>query len=589
MKLTTISTLGVVVALAAALLLPGNFLGAAGAKNETGAESTGANTTASFNATAADLAKAPVGTPLWPTPREFDHIKTCQRVAVSDSNPMEKCKKCIKKKIRSGKVRREVKPESFAICQNVFTTCSDRGTDGRLNDLFNNRGASTSAAPSFMNSGFFTHGFDCQVGQQNPQAGGSGEGWGLEVGCILPGFHRNTYPGFVEMNEAIAAARPVPTDTNRSSNRSTIDYAGLNASGTVSTQAFTIDDVMPDGYHCPGRDQGGSPLTYPSWCPTAQAQISGFISTAFIRRDVTPPKLNERTTALFPGGGVILTGPTDDGSTDSTFWDGLFGETGGRVMGAYPHDASTLQRSNCGVGPDIVSLKFGVGQDGAQAVPAGGEALPNGGGDAEWCPVRTATTTWCPTCSSFKELIAAATASTFQSWCPDEVQDHQQYYPLTDGRSQEIQPIVLANKDDYMFWADDKLSDAVVATNQAQSLAQCAVDNDRFDSVFVPAATYENMNDYWKGYTAASGDAWNEVLLRPWDGEPNDELSKHMVLFYPKLAAGEEARQEELRNKAYEVATAFYWRNGIAMPVVQVDNGLIVGAAQAEANPVTCG
>ena len=63
MKLTTISTLGVVVALAAASLLPGNYglaeeasvMGAARAKNETGAESTGANTTASFNATAADL------------------------------------------------------------------------------------------------------------------------------------------------------------------------------------------------------------------------------------------------------------------------------------------------------------------------------------------------------------------------------------------------------------------------------------------------------------------------------------------------------------------------------------------------------
>ena len=53
MKLTTISTLGVVVALAAASLLPENYglaeeasvMGAAGAKNET----------ASFNATAADL------------------------------------------------------------------------------------------------------------------------------------------------------------------------------------------------------------------------------------------------------------------------------------------------------------------------------------------------------------------------------------------------------------------------------------------------------------------------------------------------------------------------------------------------------
>ena len=63
MKLTTISTLGVVVALAAASLLPGNYglaeeasvMGAARAKNETGAESTGANTTASFNATAVDL------------------------------------------------------------------------------------------------------------------------------------------------------------------------------------------------------------------------------------------------------------------------------------------------------------------------------------------------------------------------------------------------------------------------------------------------------------------------------------------------------------------------------------------------------
>ena len=63
MKLMTISTLGVVVALAAASLLPGNYglaeeasvMGAARAKNETGAESTGANTTASFNATAADL------------------------------------------------------------------------------------------------------------------------------------------------------------------------------------------------------------------------------------------------------------------------------------------------------------------------------------------------------------------------------------------------------------------------------------------------------------------------------------------------------------------------------------------------------
>ena len=63
MKLTTISTLGVVVALAAASLLPGNYglaeeasvMGAARAKNETGAQSTGANTTASFNATAADL------------------------------------------------------------------------------------------------------------------------------------------------------------------------------------------------------------------------------------------------------------------------------------------------------------------------------------------------------------------------------------------------------------------------------------------------------------------------------------------------------------------------------------------------------
>ena len=63
MKLTTISTLGVVVALAAASLLPGNYglaeeaslMDAAGGKSATRAASTGDNATAYANATVAGL------------------------------------------------------------------------------------------------------------------------------------------------------------------------------------------------------------------------------------------------------------------------------------------------------------------------------------------------------------------------------------------------------------------------------------------------------------------------------------------------------------------------------------------------------
>ena len=57
MKLTTISTLGVVVALATASLLQGNdgLAETASRRRRVCETTTGANTTASFNATAADL------------------------------------------------------------------------------------------------------------------------------------------------------------------------------------------------------------------------------------------------------------------------------------------------------------------------------------------------------------------------------------------------------------------------------------------------------------------------------------------------------------------------------------------------------
>ena len=172
-------------------------------------------------------------------------------------------------------------------------------------------------------------------------------------------------------------------------------------------------------------------------------------------------------------------------SSSSSFWDD-------RVGSSWPHDGGSSGRINCGNGIDTYSLKLNLDELPTAIVPD--DVIMQ-------CPPKTS--------SGWQEKYAVPTG--WENYCP-EYNTSEEYYTLLTERISKLQSNHDAGYYSMNSMYDQNVSSlypetqalaslynastaqylaGMVLKNYPTSLA-CGIPPEKFDSVFIPAFTYEN-------------------------------------------------------------------------------------------------
>ena len=172
--------------------------------------------------------------------------------------------------------------------------------------------------------------------------------------------------------------------------------------------------------------------------------------------------------------------------SSSSFWDD-------RVGSSWPHDGGSSSRINCGNGIDTYSLKLNLDELPTAIVP--NDVIMQ-------CPPKTS--------SGWQEKYAVPTG--WENYCPD-YNTSEEYYTLLTERISKIQsnldagyysknstydqslsllyPELQAVASSVNASTAEYLSVGVILQSNPTQLA-CGIPPEKFDSVFIPAFTYEN-------------------------------------------------------------------------------------------------
>lgn len=282
------------------------------------------------------------------------------------------------------------------------------------------------------------------------------------------------------------------------------------------------------------------PNLYPPQCPTSVSLQLGMISFAYVRADIMPEIYMQRfensndrgISNVWPGPGMILQ------YSDNKFWDD------GRVAASYPADAYTLLRGACGVGRGLPELQFLIDPEDLQAMTE--ETIAN---VTDGKPVP-----WCPHDPKSPEDIEAISPSKLDAYCPGWVSDLYQYNAFNEFATRQLLDMGLTERD-------------------AREFAMCALDDWRFDDIFIPAATQDKEIDPYTldtpgvpAYWYYSSDKWNEILIKSWGGVSLKELAKETIMYVLEEDSLESTVQ------AFKYARWLSDATGIPVPIVEVKN-----------------
>ena len=410
----------------------------------------------------------------------------------------------------------------------------------------------------------FIHGFDCGLGKTNDDENGDETYW-----CRTGGFINNDVPGSEQLMKQIMRALP-PYFPSPFTNygKSTIEEYGykgypptaelydmesmeyVNSTLTQSVPPYAIldpsdGDVTYGGDACPSVPPERPialedfPNLYPAQCPTSVSLQLGMVSFSYVRADIMPDVYlqsyeegnKQEINNVWPGPGMIF-----QYNKDTEFWQD------GRVAAFYPADAYSLLRAACGIGRGLPELQFLLSPNDVQTLTnytienvTGGEPVP-----------------WCPHNPKSPEDIKAISRG-LDSYCPGWIDSLYSY-------------------NSYNEFATRQLIDMGLTERDAREFAYCALDDYRFDDIFIPAATQSKRVDisldtpgvpaYWY-YSNAK---WNEVLIKSWGGVSLEDLAKETIM-YVLTSDG-----TEITDKAFQYARWLSELTGIPVPTVFVSN-----------------
>lgn len=413
------------------------------------------------------------------------------------------------------------------------SVCEQLGTDLFLNSMFQSNGSECNGEPSFHCSGIFMHGRNAALGA--PGAPGS-PAYGKFQPMIPPGnLSTDIPPGIV------GSACPI----------------------------FDIKDVLEI------EKESEENVPIPFWCPTSYYRQS----FTYVRQDfLSVPWANADNGILFTYQPVQNL-PEDDTQGGPGFWED-------RLAVAFPSDASTFARTLCGVAPKIDFLASGLDADVSVTTEQLSMNYPSYLGGCQYVRNLTQLQEYadsvlpglratCPESitsgASYLERLQNITRNYFDIlWGTDEkamgiknqsiaflsIMSKNPYTGPNETTLGSVLPCYFNNPNAYNGGVGCFGQNNQGNPNPLGHDMQCALEEDRFDSVFID--TLRNLSRF----TFVDNMYGNEVVLNPFGGIPYSEVFKYMALYVTTVNSAED------RENTLLGAEFIYNTTGIQVPVV---------------------
>lgn len=404
--------------------------------------------------------------------------------------------------------------------------CKELGVDSMLNAMYNSDGSQckNGSTPSYHCSGLFLHGRDESLGDNGPR---------------VPYFQVMIPPANLSTN--------IPK-------------------GSVGTACPVRDMYMTD-FNATNDDVTSATAPLPFWCPTYYYSPS----FTFIRGDTPAKPWTSSNGILFSYQPIQNISSSVGGAS---FWDN-------RLAAFFPSDASTYGRFFCGIGPKSLLASLGIGSN---------ASIPLESWESDFEKIAYGCQ-YVKNMTRLQEYVSEV-APGIRLSCPENITSGSAYFDRLDTITQEYWNI-LTSKDEkivdlrnmpipeglpyepspwnpngtlgpllncYLNNPNNCFGNGYDESDFRPIMhdAQCPVQDDRFDDVFIEAAQSLDKAKYVDNMFA------NEVVMHPYGGIPNEEVFKYMALYSTTENSPEEQYDTLLG------ADFIYNTTGIRVPAVLV-------------------